>query len=462
MSFKMLIKGAGAAFAVLTFSVGAATAQPICDTEEFGSENGELYLAAENELTINDNPAAALVALNKLRAQSLNCYEEGAALQLSAAIKLQTDDYLGAAEDMKLSIARGYVQGQARTDLLKSLSQIYFAEDQYAEGLNYINQWMNEGGVPNRDEKWTIAVVNFQLERFQDSLPWAEEVYAIDGSNANKTVTDFLLLLYDRTNQPAKKSALLEELLERDPSNRTYWDAISGGYYQADDERKAFEVQKAMYLGGILTTEDELNRIVQFYNRFDVPYHAARILEKEINAGRISKTYKNLELLANLYQVAREHEKAIPVIREAAALNNNGQMYERLGRSYADLQRWEEAEQALTQALNAGGLKDSGLAWVQIGQSRYERGDRPGAREAFRSARNRGGRGWIAFMDSEERTAKALRIFEAATVRQELENEQKACDQLSVLGDDGLPEGCTTVAVRLEEAEAELARVQAS
>lgn len=461
MSFRTFLKGAGAAFAVVAMGMGTAAAQG-CEVEEFGSENGQLYLDAENELTVNDNPNAALAALNKLRAKDLNCYEEGAALGLSAQIKIANDDYLGAAQDLETSLSKGYIKGDSAKNTMLSLSQIYFAEQQLPRGLEWMNKWIAAGGTPNRDQKWTLAVVYHQLDRFQEALPWAEQVFAADGAGASESVYNFLILLYDKTGQLGKKAALLETLLERDPSNRQLWDAISGDYYRADNLRKAFEVQKAMYLGGILTKEEELERVVQFYNQFDVPYEAARVLEKEMNAGRISKNYENLELLANLYQVAREHEKAIPVIREAASINNSGAMYERLGRSYADLQQWEESEAALTQALQAGGLKNSGLAWVQIGQSRYERDDRAGAREAFRKANNAGGRGWLAFMDSEERTAKALEVFELQNRAQEIENEGKACDRLSVLGGDNLPEGCATVKERLAEAQAAVAELQAS
>ena len=459
MSLRTFLKAAGATVAILAMSAGTASAQG-CEIEEFGSENGQLYLDAENELTVNDNPAAALTALNKLRAKDLNCYEEGAALGLSAQIKIANDDYLGAAEDLKTSLNKGYIKGDNRTSVILSLSQIYFSEQRLEEGLGYMNQWMDLGGQPDRDQKWTLAVVYHQLDRFQESLPWAEQVFAQDGAGASETVYNFLILLYDKTGQLAKKAALLETLLERDPSNRQLWDAISGDYYRAENYRKAFEVQKAMYLGGILSDEDELERVVQFYNQFDVPYEAARVLEKEMNAGRISKDYDNLELLANLYQVAREHQKAIPVIREAAALNNSGAMYERLGRSYADLQEWEQSEQALQRALEAGGLKNSGLAWVQIGQARYERDDRAGAREAFRQANNAGGRGWLAFMDSEERTAKALVVFEAQNRVQEIENEGKACKRLEVLGQQD--ESCATVEERLAEAQARVAELQAS
>ncbi|MEO1101216.1 MAG: hypothetical protein AAFW65_05165, partial [Pseudomonadota bacterium] len=267
-------------------------------------------------------------------------------------------------------------------------------------------------------------------------------------------VYDFLIFLYDRTGNLSKKAELLEVLLARDPTDRQLWDAISGDYFKAEDERKAFEVQKAMYLGGLLETEDELMRIVNFYNRFNAPFHAAQILEKEMNAGRIEQDFEKLELLANLYQVAREYEKAIPVIEQAAQTGGErgGAMYERLGRSYSELQDWEKTEEALTTALNTGGVKDRGLAWVLIGQSRYERGDRSGAREAFRNANNRGGRGWMAFMDSEERTEVALARFDLQSAVLELTNEKEVCDRLKVLGDEGLPEGCATVEDRLDQA----------
>lgn len=456
MTMKSLFKSASAAIAVVALGAGFASAQG-CDITELSSATGELYLEAQNALVVDQNPAAALAGINKLKALPLNCYEEGAVLSLSAQVKIQQDDYLGAVSDLITSYNKGYVPPENRLTTLKTIYQIYFQEDKFREGLDYSKKWMAAGGRPTRDEMWTFVGVYSRLNDYAGALPWAEKVYAADGRNADDTVTNSLLFFYDKTNQPAKKAALIEKLLEKDPGKRLYWDAISGDYQRAGNDAKAFEVQKAMYLGGILKTEEELERIVQFYNLLDAPYQAARVLEKEMNRGRISKNYENLELLANLYQVAREHEKAIPVITEAANLSSTGAMFERLGRSYVDLKQWAKAEQALTQALSKGGLKDRGFAWVQIGQSRYERDDREGAREAFRQANNRGGRGWLSFMQSEEDTAKALVVFEARAKVIELSNEKESCEQLKVLGEQS--EACLTVDDRIKEAEANLAKV---
>ena len=90
-------------------SIGVGTAAAQCEETQFSSTNAENYLTAETELLVNDNPQAALAALSALRAQPLNCYEEGAALRLGAAIKIQTNDLEGAVQDLLTAINRGYI-----------------------------------------------------------------------------------------------------------------------------------------------------------------------------------------------------------------------------------------------------------------------------------------------------------------------------------------------------------------
>lgn len=445
-------RGFVAACALVAIGATSAVAQS-CDTTEFGSKNGQLYLAAENELLVNENPQAALAKLNELRAQELNCYERGALLRLSAAVKVETGDYAGATSDLESLVNSGQVPADQLAQTYYNIAQLYLSSEDMPNSIRYMERWMQAGGQPDRTQKWQLAVLYHKAEDNQKALRWAEEVFRQDGPNASREVYDFLIFLYDETGQLGKKAQLLEQLLQRNPTERRLWDAIAGDYFQAGNQRRAFEVQKAMYLGGILQTEDEIMRVVNFYNQFDVPFQAAKILEKELNAGRITKTYEKLELLANLYQVAREFERAIPVIREAAQMNNSGEMYERLGRSYAELKEWEETEEALTQALNTGGINDRGTAWTLIGQSRYERGDVEGALEAFRSANNRGGRGWIDFIAAERATARALQCFELRTPLLEIDNERKACNRLSALNEDQRPEGCRTVDERYDAAQ---------
>lgn len=442
-------------------TAGAAQAQSCSEEEQtFTSKNAELYFQAETALLQNKDAATAASKLNQLRSQELNCYERGAMLRLSAAVKIDQGDRAGAVKDLEAAIAAGSITGKDVQQTYYNIAQLYLQDSNIVKARDYMLKWIQSGAQPTRDQNFQIAVIYQKLDDFRGALPYAEKVLATDGANADAQIIDFLIFLYDRTGNKAKKAELLERKLAKDPTNKQVWDAISGEYFAANEERKAFEVQKAMYLGGILKTEDELMRVVNFYNRFNAPYEAAKILEKEINKGRISKTFDHLELLANLYQVAREYEKAIPVIRQAAQMTNDGKMYERLGRSYFELGKYKEAIEGYKQAIAKGNLKEPGYSRVMIGQAHYEMEDKAAAREAFNEAAKfadgrRAAQGWISFMNAEVEGKKQFAIFEASVRLEGLQNEQKGCKQIEVLGQNQ-PDSCKTVETRIAEAKANI------
>ena len=161
-------------------SIGVGTAAAQCEETQFSSTNAENYLTAETELLVNDNPQAALAALNALRAQQLNCYEEGAALRLGAAIKIQTNDLEGAVQDLLTAINRGYIPEAELKTTYYNISQIYLSADNKDKALEYFDKWMAQGGVPDRNQSWTLAVLYQQADRFEEALPWAEKVFGFD------------------------------------------------------------------------------------------------------------------------------------------------------------------------------------------------------------------------------------------------------------------------------------------
>ncbi len=448
MRLKVFLKGAVAAGMLGLMGAGSALAQSCAETQ-FSSKTGQLYLEAEQAAITNKDFDTALAKINQLRGMTLNCYEESAIIRISAYIKIEKGDRQGAIRDLLDAINKGYVPPADIAQTYYNIAQIYLQMEDLKSSLEYMNRWMTSGGKPDRTQKWQLAVLSQRANNNREAIRWAEEVRREDGAKFDQQLYDLLVFLYNDVGDQAKLAEVLEALVERNPQERKYWDAIAGNYFQANEQRKAFEVQKAMYLSGLLKTEDEIMRIVNFYNQFNAPYYAAKVLEKEMNAGRIKKTTERMSLLADFYQVAREHEKAIPVIRQAAEMGGGGAMYERLGASYSELQKWKETEDSLQRALTLGGVKDRGTIWVRIGQSRFERGDRAGAKEAFRQAGNQGGRGWLDFMNSEEETKSALVCFEVQAAVMNLVNEDKICKKLQGLGEN-MPEGCKTIPDRLK------------
>ncbi len=470
----------------LSFSWNSSFAQEEeieeCKESQFRSKTGEKYLEVTNiyfgtteeeeEVTEEETEAveekeetpeekrarlsATRVVLNDMLDGRLNCYETNAIRRLSAAVHIESDNFPGAAYDLVIALNSGATKEPDQIlSTYKNIWQIYLSTQDYLSSLKYIKGWLANGAEPTREETWQIAYINHQAAEHAAAAEWAEKVLVIDeqANDPKRDVYDFLLYLYgqEHLNIRPRRLELLERMLWLYPKDKVIWNVLSSEYFTADEDRKAFEVQKAMYQAGLLKDEQELIRLVNFYNSYNAPFHAAKVLEKEINAGRISRTLENFELLANLYQVAREHKRAVPAIAIAAKEFKSGKMYERLGRSYSEIHNWKETKNAFENALKHGKLGDLKLALVLLGQARYELGDFDGAERAFNQSRSKGGGDWLKFLKNVRLIQIETKRLELNQVAIETDSEDKNCRLLRVLGQ--LPEGCNDVSERLEKAQ---------
>ena len=91
--------------------------------------------------------------------------------------------------------------------------------------------------------------------------------------------------------------------------------------YEATPGLKAFSAAKLAYLSGAYTEEADLLKLVQDHVFYDVPYEGAKLLEAELEKGRIQKSSERYIQLAGLYSAAREDELARKILAESVDLN---------------------------------------------------------------------------------------------------------------------------------------------
>jgi tetratricopeptide (TPR) repeat protein len=81
-------------------------------------------------------------------------------------------------------------------------------------------------------------------------------------------------------------------------------------------------------------------------------------------------------------------------------------LYNQLGQSYIALNRWQEAEQALNNALKKGDLTDTGQTLVSLGLVRFEQQKYESSKSAFQRAKGYdksagAATNWIKYVDAE-------------------------------------------------------------
>ncbi len=159
-------------------------------------------------------------------------------------------------------------------------------------------------------------------------------------------------------------------MINRWPEDKNLWDAWASMLANGGREQESFEVTKMLYIGGALKSQQDLERVVQYFSFYDMPYQAAKILEREMNANRIKQTPEKLVQLSDLFRQAREYKRAIPALERAASSSGKAKLYADLGEALYKENQCGKAEEAFKKAMKLG--YDQGKSWMLIASCRYD------------------------------------------------------------------------------------------
>ena len=110
---------------------------------------------------------------------------------------------------------------------------------------------------------------------------------------------------------------------------------------------------------------------------------------------------------------AREGAKSIPMMEQAAAKSDEGELYVRLGNVYLDGDQFAKAADSVTKGLEKGGVKRPDQARLVLGMAYFNLGEYGKARKAFRDAgkderSEKYSKQWITYVTSEEDRQREL------------------------------------------------------
>jgi tetratricopeptide (TPR) repeat protein len=424
------------------------------ENRTFSTQIGTLVLQAQEQIEA-ENYQGAIATFTRGLGMNPSAYEAGVMYGQRGRLYFQVDNYDQTISDFRAAISTGGLNASEVRDLRVNLGQILISIDRVNEGIRELEAAIAAGATINAGLARLLAIAYAQGERFNDGLRYAEQWYQ---ATPNKTLNEYpiMLVYYQQLNRPTDELRVVREQVNRFPQERTAWQNLVSLLARTEQEEQAFEANKLMYLNGLFTEGEELLRLVQYYSFYDNPYRGATILEREMNAGRIERNARNVELLANMWRQAAEFERALPVLRQLSEMNQDGQTALVLAEAHYQLNQWEPAAQAFQTALNRGGLRQPGEAWVLLGTARFNLDDNQGALAAFRegarfaSSRSQAN-GWIQFVNGQiEGVARRARQREQVQIdecRLTVEAERRIATVIGEADEDGrvridIPQRC--------------------
>ena len=373
-----------AAVSLLLATTGLATvtlpaAAQMSDEEDRRRSNQTLTTRVGGQLAeaynmINEEPPRlreALNILNGLAGRETPDYDRATVLEIRAIVRYQLDDINGAISDYAEVLRLDVLNRERESNIRRTIASLYYQQERFDETIRFMTEYIDgSGGEATANDYFILAGAYYQKGDYRNARRPAERTIELDDQR-KKQYYDFLNSIYNELNLQAERGELLETMVEYFPNEASYWEQLSGSYSQAGREQDAFSTLWAAYRAGLLSEEDKIIALAQYYYQLDNPYPGAVMLSREMEAGNVRRNLNNLKLLSQLWAAAREQDRAIAILTEAAPQSGSGDLYYQLGQSYSADEQWQEAINALRQALAKGGLdgRDQGQIYLLIGNA---------------------------------------------------------------------------------------------
>ncbi|MEX2481022.1 MAG: tetratricopeptide repeat protein [Gammaproteobacteria bacterium] len=343
-----------------------------------------------------------------LAGSDLSPYETAQIWNLSAYAYYLQEDYPSAIRAYSTVLEQAELPEALTQSTLKTLSQLYFTVEDYTRALATVKRLLEVIDDPSPDVLMLEGQAHFQLEHYREALTpirQAIDKYRAQGKTPQENWLLLLRVCYYELGDFKNMIGVLRELIRLYPKEQ-YLLTLAGVYSELGDTKKQLALVEALYEDGRIGEPSQLVNLANLYLVHGIPYKAARLLDAELGTGRVASNERHLRLLSQAWYQAREDERALGPLARAAAMAGDGELYVRLAQSYINLDRWNEAADAVKKGLAKGGVSRVDTANVMLGMALFNQRKLEAARKAFAAAATDRrsvdtARQWLAYVDSE-------------------------------------------------------------
>tara|TARA_R110002110_G_scaffold205066_7_gene416915 strand:- start:39063 stop:40400 length:1338 start_codon:yes stop_codon:yes gene_type:complete len=347
--------------------------------------------------------------------KALNSYELANVYNLYAFIHYSREDYAKALRAYEQVVAQADIPLAMEVNTKFTIAQLYFVQEQWQKGINALLDWFKVTDNPNANAYVLLAQGYYQTKDYDKALLNVEKainMYKAKDKLPKEQWYNLARFLYFEKDDINKTVDVLEELLTHYPKKQ-YWVQISHMYGEQKKDKQQLAAMETAYVQDMLDKGTEQVTMAYLYLNAEVPYKAAKVMDKGLKSGAIEGKSKDYEIAGSAWRQAQEIDKAIPAMEQAAAKSDTGELYTRLGNIYLDGDEFKKAITAINKGLSRGGVKRPDTARLVLGMAYFNDKQYAKAREAFKAAARdersaKYADQWINYMESELERQKSI------------------------------------------------------
>ncbi len=348
--------------------------------------------------------------------RALNSYELANVYNLYAFIYYSAEDYKNALKAYENVVSQPDIPLAMEINTRYTIAQLYFVQEDWKKGVDALLVWFKATEAPPANAYVLLAQGYYQMKDYDKALFNVEKaisMYKEKGKAPKEQWYNLARFLYFDKNDVNSTVTILEEMLQYFPKKQ-YWVQLSHMYGEQKKEGKQLAAMDTAYVQDMLDKGTEQITMAYLYLNAEVPYKAAKVIDKGLKNESIEPKSKNYEILGNAWRQAQEVKKAIPAMELAAAKSDSGELYARLGNVYLDGDQFKKAISSINKGLSRGGVKRPDTARLVLGMAYFNDKQYSNARKAFQAARKderseKYADQWLKYLNSELERQRKLK-----------------------------------------------------
>ncbi|PCI76495.1 MAG: hypothetical protein COB20_10430 [SAR86 cluster bacterium] len=339
--------------------------------------------------------AGAKIELDELRERRfdrMNDFEKSTLLNFYTNYYLNVEDYVGAIGIFEEMLFIETLRADIRLRTHRSLGQLYSSEENWQGAIDNYQEWRNLSEEEDEIVYRGLSYGHYQLEDFEAAKPfWIDrmELLLATGETLERADYAYLNGLYF-TLEDFQSALDLTKTMIVLFDDRADWQNLSAIYSSLENDDRGVQALNLFYLKGLMEDDTRYINLAQSLAGIDIPYTGSKILSEGMEKEIVERDEENLTRLTQMHLMASEYENALEPAMAAAEADETGDGYDTLGYIHYVLHDYEAAAESFQSAIDKGELSDRSDTLMFLSRAYLELQEFDAAKEAATEAADAG------------------------------------------------------------------------
>lgn len=314
---------------------------------------------------------AARKLLATLNFGELNPYGLSRVMLILAHIDNLQKKYAAARHHLEKALASGGLTEAETSRSHRQIARLYFIQEKWAPAARTLEAWLAHAKHPPSQAYFMLSMAYYRQQKREKALPPARKAVKLM-KEPKFARLQLLRALYSQLQKYDQAIEVAKRMVRTWPKKEATWKSLAFLYQNNKNQRMALATLQLAYNAGFFTDDSEYMILASMLRENEIPMRCARILKEALANGEIEPSVDVYRMLGSCYMAAREYEKSLAPLRNAARLSNNGKLYIRVANAQLRRKNWAGVAAAIRKALDKGGLDNPAHAQLLMGMALFK------------------------------------------------------------------------------------------